>query len=522
MQAQALTEFGRKLGVEGSAFKETGTECNLIQDLRAGSLKQLRDQDIEDLIDAFGESLTMWIGLAGGPRSLEIERGQIRGSLATALKRIARSEDSLELHIDLRIDKASILEGYDLAGIPCHTLFYIFAGNLIQMLKSPLPGLDSELFASEYMPTVMVVSDAELHYAGHLLTIVGPTNVEQIRAKASPLSASVRSRIDRYRTSTRAQLSWQGFQFKHLTPLHFLCEGLGQNNAELDSILADHTLHLGILYTANRSAYDGAGFAATYAGSEEIAELSLLSGLPIPARENLLPRLALWPHGGGERGTNRLTFFQNAVARELEGDSPPDNYRIFVQRLRSLLGEARWHHRVFVDGEIDKHFEQVEKVTDYVAGVTKEVSQAIDALTKGLTEALLGAVGVVVLTMLATLLKGDVQEFIVQLALWVYAAYLLLIQGAYRMGSIAHSYSLLRSETDKRLAAYRDQLGKDRVEAVASPLDRRKQQFWRWFVATAVIYLVVIVLLCVLSFSLSGYLAPAGSASPTVTSTPNP
>jgi len=509
MYAQALTEFGRKIGVETAAFKETTTECLLTRDLLAGSLKALSEQDVLDLVAAFGESLTMWIGLADGPRSLEIERGVIQGALAAALGRIARSPGSLELRIDLCIDKTVILEQQGLTGLPGHTLSYIFANNLLQALKLPLPDVDGALFVARDRPTLVFVSDAELCYAGPLLTLVGPNDVAQARTAARPLSDSLRSRLDKYQTTAREHLSWLGFQFQHLTPLHFLCERTGDGSDELGSLLANHTLHLSILYTANRSAFDRTGFEATYAGSEETARLSLLSSAAIPEQATLLPRLALWPHGGGERDTNRLTLFQNTVARELAGDSPRDNYRTFLRRLGSILGEARWHHRVFVDRQIDKHFEQVDKVTAYVAGVAKEVSQAIDALTKGLTDALLGAVGVVVLTLLATLLKGDVREVIVQMALWAYAAYLLLIQGAYRMGSFAHSYWLLQDETEKRLAAFREQLGKDRVEAVASPLQRRKRQFWGWFALTALIYLVVIVLLCVLSFNLAGFLTPA-------------
>ncbi|MBN1814370.1 MAG: hypothetical protein JXA14_21195 [Anaerolineae bacterium] len=518
--AQALTEFGQKIGVGVAAFRETTTECLLIRDVLAGTLKALVEQDVQDFVAAFGEALTLWIGLVDGPRSLEIEQGVIQGTIAAALGRIARSPGSLDLRIDLRIDKTSILKQHGLVGLPCHALSYIFVDNLVQALKLPLPDVDGALFASRDRPTLVFVSDAELCYRGYLLTIAGPKDIAQARAEAKPLSASLRSRLDKYHSTAREHLSWLGFQFQHLTPLHFLCDRIGEGVDELDAILADHTLHLSILYTANRSTFDRTSFEATYAGSEETARLFLQSGVAVSEHEALLPRLALWPHGGGDRDTNRLTLFQNTVARELAGDSPRENYRTFVQRLCSILGEARWHHRVFVDQQIDKHFEQVEKVTDYIAGVTKEVSQAIDALTKGLTDALLGAVGVVVLTMLATLLKGDVREFIVQLALWAYAAYLLLIQGAYRMGSIAHSYCLLQDETEKRLAAFREQLGKDRVKAVASPLERRKRQFWRWFVVTAAIYLAVIVLLCVLSFNLDGFLTPAADASPTATPVP--
>jgi len=371
MYAQALTAFGRKIGIARSEFSETATECILTCDVLASTLKSISEQDILDLVAAFGESLTLWIGLAEGPRLIEIEEGEMQGDLGAALGKIEQSADSLRLRVNLNIDKTSIFEQQSLTKLPCHALCYIFADNLLRLLKSPLPDLDQSLFSSRDRSTLVFVSDADLHYAGHLLTLVGPKDIAHVQTGAKPLAASLRSRLDKYQTTAREHLSWQGFQFKHLTPIHFICERRGDGIDDFDSILADHTLHLCILYTANRSAYNGEDFDATYAGSEEVAELSLLSGVPIPARENLLSRLALWPQGGGERDTNRLTLFQNTVARELAGDSPRENYLEFIKRLRGILGEARWHHRVFVDQQIDKHFEQVEKVTDYVASVIK-------------------------------------------------------------------------------------------------------------------------------------------------------
>ena len=98
----------------------------------------------------------------------------------------------------------------------------------------------------------------------------------------------------------------------------------------------------------------------------------------------------------------------------------------------------------------------------------------------------------------------------------------MLFQGFYRMGSIGHSYVLLRRETNERLATYARRLGKERVDALASPLARRKGQFLVWFWLTIVVYVVIIVLIWTLGDSLPRYLIQLGVVSPTATPAPTP
>jgi hypothetical protein len=520
MKARTLIRFCQKIGIQAEVAKEAEAlgEYHLVADVPVGSLKRISVADLEDLIREFHDALSLLIGISDGPPLLEIREGKADIDLAQALRHIARRDDTLKLRFDLSLNKAAIMGQHGLPDDQCHALFYLFEENLARFLRSPLPRLDDLLFVARYKPTVIVVSDATLHYAGPFLTIVDEDSVAHVGAKRSPFDPKLRSRVDKYHTTAFDSLSWLGFQLKHLTPLHFLCQRIDGGTDDLDSILADHSLHLCILYTANRSSYDDGHLQASYASSERTTTLTLEAGVTVPNGDNLLPRLALWPYSGRE--TDRLTIFQNVVARELESDDPKENYHRFARQLRHLLYEARWHHRVFLDGQIDQHFEQVQKVIGYVAEVAKEVSQALESVTKTLTDALLATVGVIVLTLLASLIKNETQGIIFKMGMRAYAIYLLLFQGFYRMGSIGHSYVLLRRETDERLATYARRLGKERVEALASPLARRKGQFLVWFWLTIVVYVVIITLIWTLGDSLPRYLTQLGVVSPTATPMP--
>jgi hypothetical protein len=515
MHAKILFQFCQKIGIQAAIVKEAEAlrEYHLVVDVPAGDLKRISITDLEALTATLGDAFTLWIGISDGPPLLEIRQGAETTDLPQALRHIGQRDDAFKLRFALEIDKTAIIRQYQLLGNPHHALFYLFNENLIRFLRSPLPRLDDTLFVARCQPTVIVVSDASFHCAGRFLMIVGVDGVERVRAALSPIHRNLRSRVDKYHTTAFDSLSWVGFRLKHLTPLHFLCQRIDGEANGLDSILADHLLHLCILYTANRSSYDDSYFQAFYASSERTTTLTLEAGITVPDGDSLLPRLALWPYSGRE--TDRLTIFQNVVARELESDDSGENYRSFACQLRHLLDEARWHHRVFLDGQIDQHFEQVQKVVGYVTEVAKEVSQALESVTKTLTDALLATVGVIVLTLLASLVKNETQGVIFKIGMWAYAIYLLLFQGFYRMGSIGHSYVLLRRETDERLATYARKLGKGRVDALASPLTRRTGQFLFWFWLTIAIYLVIIVLIWTLGDSLPRYLIQLGVVGPT-------
>ena len=506
MEARALLQFCQEIGIEPDRVKkaETPGEYHLATDLPAWNLKRISVIDLERLIGALGDALSLSVGIPSAPL-LEIKAGRAATDLEQALKHIARVNDSLALPFDLDLNKASILRKYQLPSDSCHALFYLFEANLIRFLQSSLLMLDDLLFIDRYQPTVILVSDASPRYTGPFLTIAGVDGTEQLQTTEAPIPSTLRSRVDKYHDSTFNSLSWVGFQLKRLTPLHFVCQRMGGEADELDLIFSDHTLRLSILYTANRSSHDGNNFQAVYTCSKSTSTLDLGAGVALPDRRSLLLRLALWPCGGRE--TDRLAIFQNVVARTLEADDPEENTHHFVRQLQHLLSEARWHHRVFLDKQIDQHFEQVQKVTGYVAERAKEVSQAFESVTKTLGDALLATVGVIVLTLVAALAKSEMQGAIFRTGMWVYAGYLLLFQGCYRMGSIWHNHALFRRETDERLTTYAQGLGRHRIEALARPFVRRKRQFTIWFRITVAIYVAIIALIVVLGVVLPSYLA---------------
>jgi hypothetical protein len=155
-------------------------------------------------------------------------------------------------------------------------------------------------------------------------------------------------------------------------------------------------------------------------------------------------------------------------------------YAALIEQLDRLLDEVRWHYAVYVKGEIDAHFEQVERLKDEVGKVATALSEAVDASTKGLAETLLAAIGVIVASLLAGLVKGELSAVVFAVGMRVYAGYV-AVQAGVRLGAMLHRHLVRRADYCERREAYVAILGRKRVEALTSSLRRHGFQFWLWY-----------------------------------------
>jgi len=218
--------------------------------------------------------------------------------------------------------------------------------------------------------------------------------------------------------------------------------------------------------------------------------------MPNTAQNTALAALAKWPVDN--EGTDRLTIVRSIVARSRDLGDALENYNLFLSSLPHYWQEARWQYQAFVDGKIDKHFAEVDKVADETATISQRLADSIDGITKGLSDTLLTTIGAVVASLLAALLAEKTPGAVFEIAMKAYALYLVFL-AAYRLGSVGHGYLLLNAETETRLSLYRQQLGVDRVATISAPLRRRRRQFTGWFWATAGLYVALAVTIWIAS-----------------------
>ncbi len=517
MHTDTLLEFCRVLDIptEDVKKRETPERIALSTSVPVHRLKTITVERLEDLVSAFGSALGLTIGAEDARPLLRIRQGAPDTDIATSLGEIRALPDDLELRVDVQINKRHVLHQIGLDLDQYYGLFYLFLDNLVKLLKAPLPDLDRTLFASAHTPTVVIVSDTEVVCRGALFTVVGAQSAQHLDDILPLPSMRLRQRIDRFQRIAPDSLNWVGFCLEHLTPLHFICECVEEPADDLANILANRLLQLTIVYTANRSSIEGQQISALYASSEQSAPLALSEMTLETKLQRDTVRLITWLQAVGE--VDKLTMFQNVVAREIPRDDPAENFRAFVERLPNLLRETRWHYRVYLDGKITKHFEKVQLVNSHIADVTREISQTLDSVTKGLVDTLLASVGVVILTLLASLVENKTQGVIFRVGMWTYAIYLLLFQVFYRMGNLYHSYFLIVGESEQQLLPFKVALGEKKIGELTTSLENRKRQFRQWYFATIGIYVLVILVILASGCFLPSVIAGLGTTVPTST-----
>jgi hypothetical protein len=518
MLKDSLVSFLRLLGVpeEQILASETPSRCALATSVPAGDIQRLSEGSFTGLVEKFGSGLTLYFGERDAP-IIAIENGNILESPKQGLEFIRKREGTSKIRFELLIEKRQILERLGLEEGAARNLYFFFGQNLLAYFRKPLHELDREVFDGA-RPAAIIVSDVGYSVSGSFLNIIPESRYVAEKPRIPSPDRGVLQRVMEYQSIAAENLSWGSFDLKNITPLHFLCcvEGPGQN--EILSLITNRLLLLFILYTANRSNYLDGAFQSFYSSSEQTVQLKVSGSSEIVLKKDLLARFVIWLSRGGE--ADRLAIIQNAVARELAGEKPDENFEAFVSRLGAFLADARWHYRIFIDGQIDKHFDQIEQLSEYVSGVASDVSTSIDSVTKGFTDAFLAAVGVVVVTFLAALIKNEAQSSIFLITMRVYAGYLLVFQLFYRMGSILHSYILLGIETGDRIEEYTARLGRKRVDPLVAPLNGRKRQFNLWFWLTALFYVAIAIVLWFLAESLPPILVQTGILPPVPTPTP--
>lgn len=525
MLVNALLKFGEKLGVSEQALKdaETTDVLTLRETYSVSALTELVAADCEALLQAFGASLTLRIHLDGALFYVQIIEGKIERPFKEGLDKLRKRPSTTDVQIELKIVKEVILQHLSLVNETYNSLFYFFWKKCESLLVAPFFQLDTTLFTAPSKPTLIVVSEAGAQFNGGLLQIIGEDKAAGARLTPPIISKDLQEQLTRFYADDASRPSWMGFKLKHLTPLHFIGDWSGSSSEKVAKATTKCLLDLCILFTANRTSYEEQThtFQSFFSNSDRTVKLQFDRQLSASRPEVKLAELSDWISSGKDQ--DRLTIFQTTCARTIVSEDPETAYNLFASSLANIYADACWHYRVFVDEKVDKHFEDIQKLSNYVAETAKKISENIDLVTKSVTDALLATIGVLVVTVLAALVKNDASTSIFMISLRVYAVYL-AFYALYRMGSLWHGYVLTKKDADEYVDTYKLKLEMGKLSKLTKPVERRKRQFQIWYWGTVVIYGALAVSLWFAGEWAPQYLkdhnlikAPVASPTPTVT-----
>jgi hypothetical protein len=521
MFASLLVKFFSYLDIQEKeiAKYESTTRFSIITKKPVSQLKKLPVSVITEIAATFGESIELSIGFENAKPLVDIKPDSPNVDIENDLLKIQSLSDTTDLRLHIQIQKDIFLREFGLPSEGCNGILYFFESNLEKLLSSSLASLDEVLFPDKDRPTVVLLTDTNVLCTGMLLAIVGGEYTKQLKKYIPRPSRRVIQRVEYFQHTREEYLNWVGFQLQNITPVHLICDFSGEVDA-LEKILTNRLLDLFVVYSANRSIVEKSRIRAVYASSEQTMELSTSeTDLTIPKRDDII-RLITWIETSNKE--DKLIIFQNTVAREITGDDQDQNYKDFIDRLSHLLREARWNYRVYLDNKITKHFEKTEEVNEKVNTMSGKLSESVDTLSKGFVDTLLASIGVVILTLIASLAENKTQGAIFTVGMLLYAGYLLVFQVIYRIGNLFFSTNLAIKEGEKQLDPYRTALGSKKVNEMTVFLDERKRYYRVVFLVTVFLFILFILIIAISGVLLPEYVSKLMLASPTGTATAYP
>jgi hypothetical protein len=499
--ADPLLAFGEALGIASDVWVKREeleqiayTDYNFSQEMA----KELTLDLITSLRDAYGDALTCSFRLGDLPvlvinldtdnKSLEKFRGSI--------------QDSPTIVFEFTLNKTRLVENW-LGSVPGYRMFlYLFPNALESFLVSNLSRLESLLWGLELETAhkvVLLVPDHEIWLDGSYLAVLGGEQIEHLPDVVSKPPHDADELRNMYKTCQK-NLNWQSPWLKHLTPLHLKVDGQIPRDDSIAKVLLVHQINSIILYTADRTVGDNnKPSSSTYAGANQSVELTLRNPA-YPIDEKILAgvrdlmEMLEWAYNP-KWSDDRLPLVQIGVVQALHAASPLVRYQLLLHNAPNIFNGLKWHWKAFIEGKVDNYVSQIQALEDYVANTVQVFADKITDMIKSLSDTMLAAVGVLIGSFIAALFKDKFDPNIFAIGMGVYALYVLIFPLFYNMKHQWEQYQVLCDSFKERQIRFEERLYPEKVsEIVGAQITDSQGRFKRWFYATFVAYIIVILL----------------------------
>lgn len=499
--ADPLLAFGEALGIASDVWVKREeleqiayTDYNFSQE----KAKELTLDIITPLRDAYGDALTCSFRLGDLP-VLDINLDMDNKSLEKFRDRI---QDSPIIGFEFTLNKIRLVENW-LGSVPGYRMFlYLFPNALESLLVSNLSRLESLLWGSELETAhkvILLVPDREIWLDGSYLAVLGGEQIENLPEVISKPPHDADELRNMYKICQK-NLYWQVPWLKHLTPLHLKVDGQIPRDDLIAKALLIHQVNSIVLYTADRTVGDNnKPSLSTYAGANQSIELTLKNPTD-PIEEEVLAGVSYlmemleWAYNP-TWSDDRLPLVQIGVAQALHAASPLVRYQLLLHNAPNIFDELKWHWKAFIEGKVDSYVSQIQALEDYVNDTVQAFADQITDMIKSLSDTMLAAVGVLIGSFIAALFQNKFDPNIFAIGMGVYALYVLIFPLFYNMKHQWEQYQVLCDNFNERQIRFEERLYPEKVsEIVGTQIKDSQCRFKRWFYATFVAYIIVILL----------------------------
>lgn len=498
-----LLKFAKLVGIPKKDLYKGEELKKLIytdEQFEVNKIRSLTMYQVIPLIEAYGEALDFKL-LLGNLLLLDIKPGISEEEINTFLESV---QNTPTVELELIIDKKKLAERLVPCSIYCRPFLFFFADTLIDFLKSEPERLRKELWGVKPDCKVLLFVPGQfIRLNGPYLAILGGDALhsweEVIPAEAPDLET-----IEHMYKTCRNTLKWLDFQLGNLTPLHLKLEGEYPAKDSITNLLLVHLVNLVILYTADRTKRRSDGcYETTYAGANQTVTFELAK--PGASLDESAQKSAEWfiktlewtyeRINGRDCSENRLPFVQISVCQALRSARKSDHYQLLVYNAENFFYELQWHWKAFIEGKMDAYTAKVKDLEDYVDVIVAAFADQVSVMIDNLSKTMLAAIATVLGSFIGAVFKDEFNSLIFIIGMSVYAAYVLLYPLCYNMVNTWGRYQSLKRGFEERRQRFEVHLYANKVnKIIGRRVDGSRKRFIKWFLLTAVSYVIVIVL----------------------------
>lgn len=496
-----LVELCRRLGIAATQLAAVEGAERLAHEFPVGAAAaaSLDSAVVRAFTTMFGDAAR--VELRTGDLTEVVLAPQLTDQELLAFTSRADAGGPYEAHV--LIDKHSLAASLVGAAPEREVRVFLFAEGLRRALARGIARFEAELWPDASVPLVIAVADTDIDLRGPRLAVLGGSCIGALAEVAS--SPIVGADVSNLIVARDRHVGWDAVWTKELTPWHFDISG-SCADVELAALLRAQLIKLVVLFTCDRArsqSVDGPLplIRAEFRGREHVAVIVIAEQEGVSASDadaGAVLDIADWCYrrSGSDDApdwvSDRLPFVQTRIAQILEPHPEEGRLVALVRSVPHLLEGIEWHWKAFIEGKVGEYLTGVQQVEDTVADTVTSFADRTASLAKGLGEAMLAAVAVLVGSFLAAAFKDPFNATLFRISIRVYAAYLIVFPGALGLFAAHRNLQAARDGYNARVTRLRQTVYTGKVDEITGTrVEDAQRSFYRWLALAAAVYVVV-------------------------------
>ena len=385
-------------------------------------------------------------------------------------------------YLTVSIDKARLIQKLGLeANARC--ILYIIGEKLTAALDhAGFEKLAELLVPHQEVAVLIFIGNGSGRAEGSCLRILGLDQWASTDCLVFLEQNRVAKRIQDMIAFRDGECHW-GIASSSLTPMHLRVERTTLSQPDLLNVIAGMQDRLVVAYLADSTHFDGGAYKCEFKGFKRVQ--LVLPPLEQNGTSSSLYALFTWAYDNSS--SDKLGIVRQVISLQL-GDSLERNYSTLTERANEILSVARSNFQLFLQRNVELYFDKRLKVSEYLQKFSQDVGASVSAMGTELLGNLYKTIGVILGSVIATILGPDKAHSIIWLAALLYSFYIVVVL-IYVSASSYLRFGNKVAEYKHSITQLRDVLSAEEIASLqGTSYDRARWTFLGSFFVAMLVY----------------------------------